>query len=517
MLVGAAVVLAALWSLVADTSGARAYAPAPVTLSQLFELNERAAGALQPGAYHAITRTQASDGDVWTSETSFDASGFRTTMRQGDVSWAYGEYQGREWQQDVNGFVMSSAGFPEEEDPFISSLRAPENPQSGVKLLGLTADAPPDLVVEIAPHTGLTERRYYDAGTDLLSRLEMIDYDGHKQVWVYSDYRHLYGKVLAGVIDYEQDGTSVTRRTSMVSYNRVSPASIDVTIPPSRPLFDLSGRDAVVIPARFTDHGIVVRASIAGRGLDFLLDSGSSELVVDRSLADQLGMKSTGAVRQSFAGDYTVSSALAPDLSLAGLTAHNVAFSTIPLDAISSAIGFDEKLAGEQIVGLLGTDLIGSGALEVDFQSKTLTLYRQTPSDLAQRGWSALPLRLDYAVPLIQGAFSGVPGNFVVDLGADDSTLYPHYFARFPNKIPAGMPDQDEMVTVGGKPFGIKHLTMRRLVLGDWIFGDVQVVVPSAAYAQERGYDGLIGRDTLSSFNLIFDYTNRQLWFKPLV
>jgi Aspartyl protease len=507
MLVGVAVVLAALWSSVADTPGARAYAPAPVTLSQLLDLNQRAAGALQPGAYRAITRTQSSDGDVWASETFSDGSDFRTTVKQGDVSWAYGEYQGRQWHQDANGLVLPATSFFQEEDPFVGALRAPENLQNGVRLLGLSADASPSLVVELAPRSGLIERRYYDARTDLLSRLEMTDYDGHKQVWLYSDYRRLYGMEVAGIIDYEQDGTSVTRRTSIMSYDRVPAAAADVTIPPSRPLFDLGGRDAVVIPAQFTEHGIIVRVSIAGRGLDFQLDSGSSDMIIDRGVADELGMKSTGAVRMSYAGDFMMANARASDLSVAGLAARDVAFSTV---------AFEEEHPGERTVGLLGTDFIASGALEVDFDSDTLTLHRQAPPDLAQRGWSALPLRLDYGVPMIQAAFSGVPGNFVADLGADYSTLYPHYFAQFPNHIPQHMADQDEMVTLGGKPFGIKYLTMKRLVLGDWIFGDVQVAVPSAVYAQERDYDGLIGRNTLSSFNLIFDYSNHKLWFKPL-
>jgi hypothetical protein len=57
---------------------------------------------------------------------------------------------------------------------------------------------------------------------------------------------------------------------------------------------------------------------------------------------------------------------------------------------------------------------------------------------------------------------------------------------------------------------------MGGLFLGDWVFGDVQVSVPSTVSAQEMDYDGLIGRDTLSNFNLIFDYRNRQLWFKPI-
>lgn len=54
------------------------------------------------------------------------------------------------------------------------------------------------------------------------------------------------------------------------------------------------------------------------------------------------------------------------------------------------------------------------------------------------------------------------------------------------------------------------------LVLGDWIFGCVQVVVPTVDYAQERDYDGPIGRNTLRIFNSIFDYKDGELWFKPI-
>jgi hypothetical protein len=230
-------------------------------------------------------------------------------------------------------------------------------------------------------------------------------------------------------------------------------------------------------------------------------------LLIDPDVASQLGMKSSGAVRVSFAGDFTMANARAANFSVGALNAQDVVFSTA---------SFQEQLPTQRIVGLLGTDFIASGALEVDFKNKVITLFRSVPAGLAAHGWSELPLRTDYNVPLVKAAYSGLPGYFVADLGADYTTLYPHYFAQFPNAIPRGTPDQGEMVTLGGKPFGVRHLTMKRLVLGDWIFGDVQVVVPSVAYAQQRDYDGLIGRDTLSSFNLIFDYANRQLWFKPI-
>jgi hypothetical protein len=72
------------------------------------------------------------------------------------------------------------------------------------------------------------------------------------------------------------------------------------------------------------------------------------------------------------------------------------------------------------------------------------------------------------------------------------------------------------LFTLAGKPVAIEHFVVKRLALGDWIFGDAEVVVPYRAFAQGRNYDGLIGRNALSAFNLIFDYQHRLLWFKPI-
>lgn len=486
---------------------AQGYVPASITVAQLFERNRYAAGSFETGAYRMISRTVSRSGDVWTTTSLWSGGDYRTTVEEGGFVWSYGEYRGEQWHQNANGLVMPTSDVIQEVDPFVVALSKPQDQGTRVDLLGMTADLTPKLVLEVTPSDGLTERRYYDKRTYLLDRLEITDYDGHKQVWQYSDYRSISGRTLPHAIEYEEDGGSVTLKTTLSSCERVTPGSLGLAIPPSRPLFALGDRAVAAIPARFTYNGIIVTVAIGGRGLDFILDSGSSDLLIDPEVARVLGMSLSGAMRMSFAGDFTVANARAADLRVGDLTAKNVAFSTA---------SFEEQLPGQRVVGLLGTDFIASGALKVDFEKQSLTLMRSVPPDLQAAGWSVLPLRMDYGVPLVKAAYSGLPGYFVADLGADYSMLYPHYFSQFPNSIPAGTPDQEEMTTIGGKPFGVKHITMKQLVLGDRIFGDAQVVVPSAQYAQDRDYDGLIGRDTLGSFDLIFDYKNSRLWFKPI-
>jgi hypothetical protein len=293
----------------------------------------------------------------------------------------------------------------------------------------------------------------------------------------------------------------------VLTYERLTGSVPSLAMPLSHPLFDLGSATSVTVPADFTQDGIFVPVILAGRKLGFELDSGSSDILLDPGVAKELGMETTGAYTLSFAGDINLANARAPSVTIGALSATNVAFSTA---------GLAEDLPGRRVVGLLGTDFIASGALEVDFEKSQLTMYRALPTGLAAQGWSALPLRLDYDVPMLKANFSGLDGYFVADLGASDTTLFPHYFSRYPKHVPPGTPDEFQMVTLGNHPFGVKGITMRSMVLGDWVFGDVQVVVPSAQYAQGRDYDGLIGRNTLSNFDLIFDYADSQLWFKPI-
>lgn len=486
---------------------AEPYSPAGITVDQLYAKTARAGGRLTAAAYRSLSRETSSEGDVWTIDSYWDGDDYRTTITQGSFVTAYGSFHGQEWYQNENGYVTSSSDVAADHDPFVVAFARPSTAVApeGVTLLGMAAD-PASFVVEAAPRTGLKERRYYDASTYLLDKIDQLDYDGHDRSYTYGDYGTVEGRSISRSVTYAIDG-KVQTRTQLLEFERVAPNAAQLTIPASKSLFDLGSRDSVEIPAQFTDDGVIVRVNIDGRGLDFVLDSGSDDIVLDPGVARELGMTSSGAVMVSFAGDYTLADSRAPEMTIGDLRATNVAISTA---------NFERQGEGRRVVGLLGADFIAGGALEVNFEKKRLILHRSVPDGLAAQGWSALPLRLDWQVPLVKAAFSGRQGYFIADLGADDSMLYPHYFSQFHIVVPRGTEDQGEMITLGGKPFGIKHFTMNSLVLGDWIFGQAEVVVPSASYAQERDYDGLIGRNTLSLFNLIFDYKNRQLWFKPI-
>ena len=484
---------------------AEQYVPASMTAERLFELNRKAAGGVQRGSYRTVEETRSPTGDVWTVETLWSGRDFRSTIRLAGFVSSYGSYGGQEWNEDANGLVMESTSGFQMMDPYASALQAPDVKSNGVSMLGMTVTEPKEFVVQVAPNGGLLQRQYYDAKTYLLVRRDETDYDGHHQVWQYDDFRPTNGMMLPHVVRYLQDGSTVTRQTQLVSFERLT-APPDLLIPPGRPLFSLGTSSPIVVPATFTSDGIFVPVIVNGSQMDFQLDSGSSDFVIDPGAAKDLGMSSSGATRLSYGGDFTVANTRAASLRVGPLYASNVAMSTI---------GIDLNFPGRRVRGLLGTDFIGAGATEVNFQKNTLTIYPTLPDGLANEGWFSLPLRLDSGVPMIKATFSGLDGEFIVDLGAFSTMLYPHYFTRYAKQIPTGTPDYGQAETIARHPFGFKSVAMRSMVLGDWVFGNVQAVVPSAQYAQDRDYDGLIGRDTLSNFDIMFDYAHGRVWLRP--
>ncbi len=486
-----------------------AVSPAHITLSELLHRTAQAEGRLAAGAYHIVLQRVA-DGETTTQETYLDAEGYKTTETLADIVTSWGEFQGRSWYRNANGFVQSVSGAFVEHDPIENAVRSMAAPSSGATLLGVTSDAPAAYVVKVTPRGGLAETRYYDAATYLLSRIDMTAYDGHTRTVLYGDYRRVSGRMVPWARTYSADYYKGTRRFDVVTYATVPQGSANLAIPPSTTLFDLQGRSSVTIPADFTPDGIIVRMNVGQRGLDLVLDSGSSTIAINASTASELGLPQHDKHVESFGGVYTTAQTRVGDVSVGGLRASSAVVDVAPVD--------DNIAPSERAVGLLGCDFFASGALEVDFARSALTFYAHAPEDLAAKGWTEVPIAIDDCVPLVKASFSSAPGQFIIDTGAYSTVLYDHYFAQFKNDVaPAkGEPLIDTGAFIGGDEVKLEGFSMRTFGIGGLLFADATVVVPLTKKVQDSDYDGLIGRSTLSSFTVLFDYAGQRVYLKPI-
>lgn len=477
------------------------YGPSPVTLPQLISKARAASGDLLPGSYHIVEAT-VRQGMAGTMDTLESDDAFVTVVHEGPFTSSFGESGGSEWTASDNGFVTVS---PRDEtvttNPYAAALESAGTVKNGAKILGVTMDDPQCIVLELRPREGLVERRYYDAKTLLLQRSETQDFRGTSYVR-YEDYRRSFGRMIAyhRIEGDSQNADPIDVR--IASFEATKTTRSMFAVPKSASPFDLGGSLRMRIPADFTEAGIIVRVTIAGRGLDFLLDSGASETVIDEGVARQLGLHLYGTHREAFGGQYTESETLVDDFALGNVHARHFALAAIPTSNV---------IENKRIVGLLGSDFFGSARVLVSFKNETVTM--EAPDTSAPDGWSKLKINVDDGVPMTTAKFNGIAGHFIFDLGAFETLLYPHYFEQF-------KPEDEgrkagEVQTISGKPTAFREFTFSRLDVGDRAFADVRAIVPEGNGIEGLSYDGVLGRTFLCHFDVLFDYANRSVSLSP--
>lgn len=496
--------VAALVLLLAAPAGAETYDAANLSAAQLLQHASDARGSL-PGATYTRVEHFHSGGVDRTSTTYLNGDDWRTVVEGGGFSTSYGSYKDQGWHENENGIVVLESDFRSQVDPNVLALEHPEDPKYRVRVLGITQTQPQQYVLEANPPGGDDQFRYYDAKTYLLARVVTYEKDRYRHVTDYGDYRKKFGAQMAFAIHSYDGRPQNDQLTQIVSFDK-APAAASVEIPASKPLFSLDGNAPVTLPVRFTPGGIVLRVNVGKRGLDFLLDSGAAGLFIDPGVAHELGLTPFGRNSETVGGgDVDQGLVRIPELSIGPLQLHDVVYVTTP---------HNDDVDGSRVIGLMGFDLLASAVTEVDFKKQTVTVYPRSQFNPAAMGLRAVPLQLDDGIPRVSASIENVPGAFLVDTGAFAMLAYHPYVDKLPS---TPVLDMDYRIgTVGGG----MNASVRGI--SDFIFGGIdfksgQVVVPAASTFDISDYDGIIGRNALSVYQLYFDYPDRTLWVKPNV
>jgi predicted aspartyl protease len=476
------------------------YLPSNLSAPDIVAKGRTARGTLASGRYVIVDRIRGG-GIERIRTTRIDGNNSTAVVQSGSYTTASGFFNGQGWNQDENGLVLLRSDFRRFADPNNQALLHPEDLANGVRVLGLTTTQPQEYVIEVNPPGGSDQFRYYDAKTFLLDKFVTLDADMHQHVTEFSDYRPFFNTMRPFHIHSYDGRPQNDTVTDTISAEKAPADAPPVTMPVSRKLFEID--KPMVIPATFARSGIIVRVTINGRGLDFLLDSGASGLAIDPGVAHQLGLSAYGVTNQTIGGDVDLSRTRVPEMQVGPLQLKDVAFTVVPLSRYED---------GLRIVGILGCDFIASAIVGIDFQKSTVTMY-PPPFDSRAIGAYALPLQLDDGVPRVQASFEGVPGFFLVDTGAMGTVAYQTYVEKLKSATPLLEQGSSLSVVGGVVPAQLRQLT--DLEFGGIRFGDAAVFVPSSSTFNLSDYDGILGRDVLSQYQLFFDYAKRQLYIKP--
>jgi hypothetical protein len=498
-----AAALAVLLLLSAPARADGPYAPTTLTASELLKRAHAAAGSDAGGIYQLVTHYHTSTQDR-TRTATIDGDDSITHSVFGPFKSAYGTYHGQDWSQDENGIVTLQTDFENVEDPNVRALAHPDDPASHVTVLGVSPETPKQIVLDIDPLNGEHEMRSYDAATYLLSKIVRWEKNRLEHVTTYGDYRTAFGHTLAYRRTYSDGHSDNDSLTTIDSVEPVKAPLPDMSIPKSASLFTFASNAPIALPARLVQGHIIVRVTIKGRGLDFLLDSGSSDITINPDVAHDLGLiaydKSTGTM----GGAYDSARTIIPEMQVGTATLRNL---------VADETDVTDQLEGVRIVGLLGYDVIASGVFAIDFKKQSFTLYPSGAAPLDDPTLVKLPIESDDGVARVTAWFGGTPGHFLLDTGSTFTMIYQPYFGKL--NATSGDDSGDWTASFVGGDVKMLPYWIDNFNFGGILYKKIGVFVPQSSTAGVGAYDGIIGRNVLQNYILIFDYADRTLYTKP--
>ncbi|HET9342994.1 MAG TPA: retropepsin-like aspartic protease [Candidatus Eremiobacteraceae bacterium] len=459
-------------------------------------------------------------GESGTESYARSGDDYVETTQLGPSTTSSGSNHGKRWEQNENGYTNALTDMHPEEELSSGALSKAEHGENvdTVRLLGTVTTPVTAYVVEVDPKGGRHEWLFFDTTSGRLVRRE-ASRTGHRLIWTYDDFRTTDGTTESwhehfsdGFVGNDVDTTT----TSLQLGAAVSPA--DVAIPQSRsPLHFPAGVTEVRLPARIEYGVIIVRLTINGRGLDFQLDSGASNIVIDADVARQLGLQTFGQRTQAVAGDFQASDAIVPQIQIGQLTMSNVSVHCLPF-----ASNWDEHT---KIVGLLGYDFLAGAVVKVDYLNQTVDAYDYSAFHVPPGQTFQVPIRLDDDVPVASAQVGGgAMGQFIVDTGSFAVLVFPSFVSENSNNLldfgySEGSRTFYPIVTsqgVGGEVslMPLQASTFRFATVG---FNDFTVLdaVRAQSDFKDEDLDGLIGHTLLKYFDVYFDYRDSMLILQP--
>lgn len=436
--------------------------------------------AAVPDAYVETLHVTGPDG-------AFDAtahvlgSDYKIDVVLDGVTYSYGRVSGRSWRQTPNGVVRIVRSD-------VQSDALDRWPRSR---FGFTPEACATAGTTVVDQRSLWVLRCDSAG-DIPHWFDIDPQSGRILHEIARDGSHVFTYDFADARHWTIHGYGGDAHVTVESLVPTPVTPADVAIPPTaRSIFDLPASGVAEIPARFGFH-IGTPVTIDGVGRTFIIDTGTTQILIDIGEAARLGLHPVfGHV-------------IIPELRVGGVVARDVAAQAV-------------NIFHDQTEGILGYEFFSGHIVHIDYKKQTVELIsheRFSPP----KGARALPFDPREGMPIVQGGENGIRGDrFAIDTGSrfillssgfaqrvgaeNDPVLYCSYCA--------GVSDFLE---------GPMYTVLRQMPSFD--IGPYRVVEPIAAVEEAQPenvdfpLDGIIGEDFLSSFDWWFDYDDGIAWVR---
>ena len=272
-----------------------------------------------------------------------------------------------------------------------------------------------------------------------------------------------------------------------------------------------AGSSAVTIPINYHNGHLKVTATINGRTKAwFILDSGASANMFNRSLAEELELTAVGSMAAKGLGGYEEITLVQTDsITIGDLTLIGQVAGSLELGLLGG-----DGPEGLQFGGVLGYDFLSRFPINIDYHNSLLTVYNPE-AFVPPSGGVEIPFHLTLSIPTVTATLEGIEGEYIVDLGNPFGLIIHPLFAEASNLVDKLDHVRDVGMAIGGigGEIGSRTGFAEQFRLGGVELSGLTVLLAEGAggLTQSEDLAGNIGNLVLENFRVLLDYAGRRL------
>ena len=471
-----------------------------VTLAEVLARNAKATGTGTAPSQRRERWTYANGAKRFSVAVAVRGDDFRADIDLAGATYAAGRFDGVRWRADANG--IAHATLSDDQGDAVDRL-----PQSvfpiharDLRLAGDSNRFGAAWVLADRPVRDKPHWLYVDATTGLIEH-EITREGSRTIVTAFRRFENV-GGMLRPREWHVSNGDPAQDLNVTVDEVKASPVGErDVAVPQEQRTFAApsSAGSVVRLPVHFRNRTIFVDGEVDGRRTEFILDTGTASIVLDRRLTTRYGA--------------LLEHASIPKISAGDLSLADASVLSLPL-----SIGYDG------LGGILGYDFFFGHVVHVDYahQRVEIMTHDAAESVFHDRSIGVIDAYFDEGVPLVNATFGPATGSrFALDSGSPHLFVLEPFVKRYAREIdahwtrslfPGGRRLNDEVYLEGSIVVSARQVPS--FTLDSLRFTDLLVGVQEP---NDRGdaidipLDGIIGTDEMAKFEWWFDYDGGRI------
>jgi hypothetical protein len=494
--------------------------PTDARLGQILADHDKAIGTRPEGVHDSVVEhwSFSDAGMSGVEDLQRDGTDYHSRIAYGPFVDEYGQNGESRWHQDSNGFTSATTEIDERSFYATRVTEDAADPKNDASVIGKTTGAHPAYVVEVKrPSHKHPEFVFYDVGTAQVVRVEAPG-EKRRLIETFDDFRATQG-VFAPWHVHDTDGrpaldddwrlTSLQRGVSIPEATFEMPANVPHVSPPD----SLSQ-----LPAKMMYGAYIVRLEVAGRGLDFWLDSSATDSIINWDVAREIGLPDYGHVTHLADGTKVPYRTKLAQANVGGVRLNDF---TLTSEDFTYQPSYNTR-----VVGVLGYDFFAANVLHLDFTKgivEALPL-AQFASGNPTGASVDVPFTLDDGIPFVRAGI----GDIITDHALLSTTMpFSFVLGGFADAHPSDVADrsgkqhaQGILPVAGAESYGVKIetwialLSHFRFALADY----QQIGIPATNWPMTVGnhsVDAIIGTDYLRYYDVYFEYPFGRFTVKP--